>query len=233
MTALIPPQPPRVPIGEAKVGKDSNGRDVIVDVFLREEWARYFTVDLFRRVGGFNAPSLADVSQRANPVVLFEEHEGPQGDIGPVGPPGPPGQSGVVMFIEDGEQGEMGPPGPPSLFTPVPGKYTPTLTNVANLDASTAYECQYIRAGNIVMVSGKVSVDPTLNATSTQLGISLPFASNFGAQEDCAGSAHAPGVAGMGAAILADAANDRAQLQFISNDTTNQAMYFTFMYEII
>jgi hypothetical protein len=113
------------------------------------------------------------------------------------------------------------------------GTYTPTLTNVANLDSSTAYECQYMRVGNTVTVSGKVSVDPTLAATSTQLGISLPVASNFGAQEDCAGAAFASGVAGQGAAILADSTNDRAQLQFISGDVTNQAMYFTFTYQII
>lgn len=113
------------------------------------------------------------------------------------------------------------------------GTYTPTLTNVANLDGSTAYQCQYVRIGNIVTVSGKVAVDPTLAATATQLGISLPIASNIGAEEDCAGCAFASGIAGQGAAILGDAANNRAQLQFISADLTNQAMFFTFVYEVI
>lgn len=113
------------------------------------------------------------------------------------------------------------------------GTYTPTLTNVANLDASTAYECQYMRVGNTVTVSGKVDIDPTLPATSTQLGISLPIASNLGAVEDCAGTAFASGIANQGAAILGDATNNRAQLQYISGDTTNQAMYFTFTYQVI
>lgn len=113
------------------------------------------------------------------------------------------------------------------------GTYTPTLTNVANLDGSTAYQCQYIRIGNTVTVSGKVDVDPTLATTSTQLGISLPIASNLGATEDCAGTAFASGIAGQGAAILGDAANDRAQMQWMSTDITNQAMYFTFTYEVI
>ena len=113
------------------------------------------------------------------------------------------------------------------------GTYTPTLTNVANLDASTSYEAQYMRVGSAVTVSGRVDVDPTLAATSTQLGISLPIASNLGATEDCAGTAHASGIATQGAAILADATNDRAQMQFISADVTNQAMYYTFTYQVV
>lgn len=113
------------------------------------------------------------------------------------------------------------------------GTYTPTLTNVANLAASTPYQCQWIRVGNVVTVSGKVDIDPTAPTTSTQLGISLPIASNFGAAEDCAGTAFASAIAAQGAAILADTTNDRAQLQYLSGDITNQPMYFTFTYEII
>lgn len=112
------------------------------------------------------------------------------------------------------------------------GAYTPTLTNVANL-TSTAYQCQYMRVGNVVTVSGKADVDPTLAATLTQLGISLPIASNLGAAEDCAGTAFASGIAGQGAAIRGDAANDRAEMVWISGDITNQPMYFTFTYEVI
>lgn len=113
------------------------------------------------------------------------------------------------------------------------GTYTPTLTNVANLAASTAYQCQYMQVGDVVTVSGRVDIDPTLATTSTQLGISLPVASNLGAAEDCAGTAFASGIAAQGAAILGDATNNRAQLEYISSDTTNQAMYFTFTYQII
>lgn len=111
--------------------------------------------------------------------------------------------------------------------------YTPTLTNVANLTASTPYACSWFRVGNMVTVSGKADVDPTLTATATQLGISLPVASNFAAQEDCAGTAFASGIASQGAAIRADAANDRAEMVWISTDVTNQPMYFIFTYEIL
>lgn len=111
--------------------------------------------------------------------------------------------------------------------------YTPTLTNVANLDGSTAYECQYIRIGDMVTVSGKVDINPTLTATSTQLGISLPFTSDLAAAEDCAGVAFASGIASQGAAILGDTTNNRAQLQYVASDVTNQPMYFIFQYIII
>ncbi len=113
------------------------------------------------------------------------------------------------------------------------GTYTPTLTNVANLDASTAFVCQYLQVGATVTVSGKVNVDPTTTLTLTQLGISLPIASNFAAAEQCGGVAFASGIASQGAAMLADATNDRAQLTWIATDITNQSMYFSFTYQVI
>jgi len=111
--------------------------------------------------------------------------------------------------------------------------WTPTLTNVANLDASTAYLSTYLRAGNFIVAFGKVDVDPTAGATLTQLGISLPVASNFANDFECCGVAFASGVAGQGAAIVGDAANNRAEMQWISGDLTNQPMYWVFGYRII
>lgn len=113
------------------------------------------------------------------------------------------------------------------------GTYTPTLSNVANLGASTAYQCQYLQLGDTVTVSGRVDIDPTLAATVTQLGISIPVASDFGAVEDCAGVAFASGIAGQGAAIRGDTTNNRAEMVWISGDITNQPMYFTFSYQVI
>lgn len=109
------------------------------------------------------------------------------------------------------------------------GTYTPTLTNVTNLDASTAYQCQYMRVGNTVTVSGRVDVDPTA-AAACELGLTLPIASDLGALEECAGVAFASGVAGQGAAIVGDAANDRASMRWVAVDLTNQPMYFSFSY---
>ncbi len=110
--------------------------------------------------------------------------------------------------------------------------YTPNLTNVTNLASSTAASCQFMNVNGVVTVSGKVTIDPTTTG-DTVLGISLPVASNFGGTEDCAGVAFAPGIAGQGAAILADTANDRAQMQWVAVDFSSQVMYFTFTYEVL
>lgn len=123
-----------------------------------------------------------------------------------------------------------------SSFTPnggLAGIYTPILTNVANISASSSYDCQYNQVGSVVSVSGRVDVDPTLAATSTQLGISLPIASNFASINECGGTAFASNVSGQGASMLADITNDRAQMQWVSADITNQAMYFSFVYRVI
>lgn len=133
---------------------------------------------------------------------------------------------GIVNMFTINEAGEATQIGPA-------GTYTPTLTNVANISASTAYQCQYMRLGNTVTVSGKVDVDPTTTLTPTQLGISLPIASNIGAVEDVGGVAFAPAIAAQGAAIVGDAANDRAEMQWIASDVTNQPMFFTFTYQVI
>lgn len=113
------------------------------------------------------------------------------------------------------------------------GTYTPTLTNVANVAASSSYQCQYMRIGNTVSVSGRFDIDPTLTVTATQLGISIPVSSNFGSTSDCGGTAFASAIASQGAAILADTTNDRAEVNYVTSDVTNQPMYFSFMYEVI
>lgn len=114
----------------------------------------------------------------------------------------------------------------------VPGVWTPTLTEVTNLDASTAFQSQYLRAGSLVVASGKVAANPTA-AGAVQLDLSLPVASNFGVAQDCGGVAFAPGVAGQGAAITAEIANNRAAMEWIAVDTANRTMAFIFAYRII
>lgn len=119
------------------------------------------------------------------------------------------------------------------LPTLASGTYTPTLTNVANIDSSTAFKCQYSRVGNIVTVSGAASVNATTAATSTSLGISLPIASNLGATDDCNGAAAAGSVQGQSGTIRADTANNRAELFYVCAVDTDVGMRFTFSYEII
>ena len=118
-------------------------------------------------------------------------------------------------------------------FTFAATTYTPTLTNVTNITGSTAYAAQYLRTGNTVLVAGTLDVDPTLTATLTQLGISLPIASSLTARNQLAGSGFAPSIAGLGTAILGDATNDRAQMEYVASDPNSQPMYYIFSYQII
>lgn len=137
------------------------------------------------------------------------------------------GDSFVALFPE------------PVIPTLASGVYTPSITGVTNITAVTTYEAQYLRVGNTVTVSGKVDVDPTtdIGAPNTRLGISLPVASNLGAEEDCAGAASASGatagLASEGAAIKGDSANNRAEMQWATTNAANHAMFYTFTYQVI
>lgn len=112
------------------------------------------------------------------------------------------------------------------------GTYTPTLTNGANVAASTASVCQYLRVGNTVTVSGKFAIDPTLTATQTILGFSLPIASAITADGEVGGAGSCPTITAYSVAIKGDAANDRATVEFISSDINNNEIWFSFTYLI-
>jgi hypothetical protein len=117
---------------------------------------------------------------------------------------------------------------------PPSGIYTPVLTNVANVAASTAYECQYVRVGNVVTVSGQVDIDPVAGAATCQLGISLPIASNFDGSNRGAGTAFMP-AAGYGGALLADIVNKRMELDApipAAGDVANHSWWFIFSYAV-
>lgn len=112
------------------------------------------------------------------------------------------------------------------------GTYTPTLTNVANLDASVAFSCQYLRVGNTVMVSGMVQLDPTATSVSTQLRMTLPIASALTATEQLAGTANCGSTAQF-CAIQADPATDTALFVGLPTSTANRSYMFTFVYQIL
>lgn len=112
------------------------------------------------------------------------------------------------------------------------GTYTPTLTAVTSVTSSTAYQCQYLRLNDIVVVSGRVDIV----ASSTGLvvlGISLPVASDFGAEEDCGGVYNETASNAVHGVVVADATNNRIQIQIYRAVTGSQAGYFIALYQII
>jgi len=119
-----------------------------------------------------------------------------------------------------------------SAWTPMNGIYTPTLTNVTNINSSTAYACQFMRVGNVVTVSGKVRFNCN-TAAAAQIDLSLPVASNFTAEEQCAGVASSEDVADGPMYIKADTTNDRASMYSTTDGTSAHDHFFTFTYRIL
>ena len=115
------------------------------------------------------------------------------------------------------------------------GTYTPTLTGIANVSSSTAYQCQYMRVGNTVTVSGKLEVTPTANNTQTTINISLPVASSFTLTENLGGAAHTTVNAslGHGGSIDADTTLFEAVLDYYETNGTSDTFSFTFTYTVI
>lgn len=207
------PQSQRVPLVTVDIaGKKYQG-------FITLPWYQYLNVDI---------PVVGDRKPGPPAVLSSGERESsrPMMIPGPRGLRGPKGNSGVIRYETRVEQA------PPMMPANLPrsGLYTPTLTNVTNLDASSAFACQYTVTGRVVTVSGRVDVDPTA-AAATRLGMSLPVASNFSTIAHCGGVAFSS--TGQGAAISADTANDRADFNFTATGTTNISMHFVFQYRII
>ncbi len=116
---------------------------------------------------------------------------------------------------------------------PYSGLYTPAITQITNLSNNSPYECQFLRVGDTVTVSGKVGMTTVAANTLTLLSMSLPVTSNLGADEDCAGTAFAYGTPGFSAAIQADTTNDRALMIFWPTTSGSTNFYFQFTYQVI
>lgn len=115
------------------------------------------------------------------------------------------------------------------------GTYTPTLTWVTNVSSSTARKCQWMRVGNVVTVSWQMEVTPTANNAETTIWISLPVASNFGTAYECgwAGYTMANTINWHGTSIYADAANNRAEMDYFETHWAGDIFSFSFTYEVI
>jgi hypothetical protein len=112
------------------------------------------------------------------------------------------------------------------------GTFTPTLTGVANVAASTSGVCGWIRLGNMVSVWGAISVDPTSATTLTRIGISLPIASNL-AGADLWGVCSVDQGLTTAVNLSSDTTNDRAELYYVTAaDVANRGVNFNFGYII-
>ncbi len=112
--------------------------------------------------------------------------------------------------------------------------YTPTLTGVLNVDATTSYAANYARIGNVVVQSGTLAVDHTTSGARTQVGLSLAVASAFTTTIPLRGGGFVlTGASVTPVQIYADATNDRAQLDYYAPSAGNDNISYIFLYGII
>jgi hypothetical protein len=115
------------------------------------------------------------------------------------------------------------------------GTYTPTPINVSNTSALSA-RLQWLRVGNLVTVSGRVSYTITTGAASTEFRIPLPIAvSGFtdSGQLGGVGVETTSGAGGPVMSVTADVVNEDATARFQSGSTGARASTVHFTYEVL
>lgn len=115
------------------------------------------------------------------------------------------------------------------------GTYSPTLTAITNIAASTPRVTQFYRIGNMVTVFGNLNADPTAaGGGNTQLDVSLPIASDLANNFELAGTgtvalatAERPGVE-----IVGETTNNRASFIWFAPDGADRRLSFQFSYQV-
>jgi hypothetical protein len=112
------------------------------------------------------------------------------------------------------------------------GTWTPTLTNVTNVTATTAFVSYYQRVGNVVTLAGRVNMQATATGAAS-FRMSLPIPADFSSLSQAAGTVTTQLTgATMCGAILGDTATDTLTVQINAIDTSNRAFSFVAMYTV-
>jgi hypothetical protein len=121
-----------------------------------------------------------------------------------------------------------------SVQTLTSGTYTPTITGVTNISASSAATCYYTRVGNVVNVSGYVNITATAN-TYTEFKLSLPVSSTISTYSDLSGNGlyRFGSVTHIPASIDGNANEALVRLGTATNNGVSTQVQFTFTYRVI
>jgi hypothetical protein len=115
------------------------------------------------------------------------------------------------------------------------GTYTPTASNSSNLSVlNVNAPFQWTRVGNVVTLSGSVSVTPASSAGSIGFQLSLPIASNLASTADLNGSVAGYNGTFNGKSIIiqGNTTNKTLQITAVTGDTTGITFSITAMYEV-
>ena len=199
--------------------------------------------DAARDITGITAPTLIAGSNERNQVILILVNKGNftitlkhnssssssanrivggnNSDV-QLGPNGT-----AILWYDSGSGNWRNVAAPIAMYS---GTYTPTITNGSNVAASTAYVCQYMRVGSVVTVSGRVDIDPTLDATVTKFELSLPVASVMSSSGQLAGTMMSNTTTVEHGPIFGNTTSDEAQFDWTVQNTSNHTIYFHFTY---
>jgi hypothetical protein len=108
------------------------------------------------------------------------------------------------------------------------GTYTPTVTTTSNVDNATIESIQYQRVGNVVSVSGTITVNATASLTLCNFRISLPFSTTV-SQNELHGTCVVKQSYNSG---VVNAESNEAEFLVTTGNTDNRDVFFTFMYPI-
>lgn len=145
------------------------------------------------------------------------------------------GASGVPTRLANGSSGQVltssGGTSAPTWGALAGSTYTPTISNVTNTSALTAYSHNYMRIGSFVHVSGVCDFTVTA-AVSTDVSLTLPVASNFANHYDAHGTGFSDGK-DQGCILYADATSNLVFIHFVAKGTGAHTFRYEFTYRII
>lgn len=115
----------------------------------------------------------------------------------------------------------------------ISGTYSPSVTSATNLDATpTATTAFYTRVGDVVTVSGRVTVNPTTTLNVTNFELSLPISSNLANLEDLTGQAVSAEVTET-IEIYSEITNNTAEFNWIAVDVAESTYSYIFRYRVL
>lgn len=114
------------------------------------------------------------------------------------------------------------------------GQYSPTFTNTANVSSfGTVNNANYVKINDVVVVSGRVYVNPISANVNTQFRMTLPISTAFSLFAELGGVLFSKNSESLGGAILADTTYEEARFQYINTlDVLGREFAFIYMYTL-
>jgi len=118
------------------------------------------------------------------------------------------------------------------------GTYSPTISGESNVTSVSASTAQYMRVGNVVTVSGRITATPSNTTGAFLFYMTIPVASSFASEAQAGGVAskgndQTPATACVGA-ISAEGSGTKVLMTFSPSPTSTSGIFFySFTYQIL